>query len=350
MNDKECICWLQGFFEMNDEFESFSEKQVDTIIENISLALQKNKETGMIEDFESFRVLSLIEGLLLFYDEHSEEIRESVFNTIKNEVSNIIVENENTPYIGEHFHHLNNEEDEDEDEELSFFGQMSDNEEKENKVKKQLEEDLIDYIDSIENKINKKISNDISSFEVSLRHTNRAIQKLSDKIEDINFKKETDAILSSIKNVDVIMYKNAVAKSSSIRYNLEDIDKYIDDYYNNTGKYPRYSETSMYREYDAYLRLMFGFNLETYIKAYMYWNICNNEKKNKDEKQEIKECVKFPSVEDSRNNNVEDKNINTKNVFEKINAYIMNNESENFLFFDESSKQEEMLNLEKEKL
>lgn len=86
MDDRDFIYWLNGIFQFGT-IDVLKSDQVDQIMENIMDVYDNVKQHGVINDFDSMRVISFIEGSLLYFDESSIEHKAKITTLIKNEIT-----------------------------------------------------------------------------------------------------------------------------------------------------------------------------------------------------------------------------------------------------------------------
>lgn len=89
MDDRDFIYWINGMFEFKD-IDILRSSQIEQIIENIMEVHEFIRDNGFFNDLDAFRVISLIEGSLLYYEEASIEHKIKTTNLIKNEVDEVI--------------------------------------------------------------------------------------------------------------------------------------------------------------------------------------------------------------------------------------------------------------------
>lgn len=85
MDDRDFIYWMNGIFEFG-EFDVLKTEQIDQIMENIIEVYDNVKKHGVLNDFDSIRVISFIEGALMYFDEASIEHKVKVTTLIRNEI------------------------------------------------------------------------------------------------------------------------------------------------------------------------------------------------------------------------------------------------------------------------
>lgn len=88
MDDRDFIYWLYGIFEFGD-FETLKPHQVEIIVENICEVYDNVQKQGLMNDLDAMRVMFLIEGSLMYYEEAPLEHKIKVCNLIKNEITDI---------------------------------------------------------------------------------------------------------------------------------------------------------------------------------------------------------------------------------------------------------------------
>lgn len=86
MDDRDFIYWINGIFEFA-QFETLKSEQVDQIIERLCDVYESIRENGAFNDLDSMRIISFIEGALMYYNEASIEYKIKVTNLIRNEVA-----------------------------------------------------------------------------------------------------------------------------------------------------------------------------------------------------------------------------------------------------------------------
>ncbi len=88
MDDRDFIYWINGMFEFGN-FDTFKQEQVEQITENIIEVYDNIDKNGFVNCLESLRVISMIEGALLYYEESSIEHKVKTTNLIRNEVDEV---------------------------------------------------------------------------------------------------------------------------------------------------------------------------------------------------------------------------------------------------------------------
>lgn len=85
MDDRDFIYWLNGIFEFV-ELDVLKSEQIDQIMENIIEVYDNVQRNGVMNDFDSMRIIAFIEGSLMYYDEAPIEHKVKVTTLIKNEI------------------------------------------------------------------------------------------------------------------------------------------------------------------------------------------------------------------------------------------------------------------------
>lgn len=88
MDDRDFVYWLFGLLESHSD-ETLASEQIESIIENIFEVYSYIQKEGIVNDFDALRIISFIEGSLMYYDEADFDYQEKVCNLIKNEVSDL---------------------------------------------------------------------------------------------------------------------------------------------------------------------------------------------------------------------------------------------------------------------
>lgn len=88
MDDRDFIYWLYGLLEFTS-FDVFREEHINTIIENIICVHDSIQQRGAINDLEAFRIISFIEGSLMYYSGAPSLYQEKIYRLIKNEVTDL---------------------------------------------------------------------------------------------------------------------------------------------------------------------------------------------------------------------------------------------------------------------
>lgn len=88
MDDRDFIYWLNGMFEFGN-FDTFKQDQVEQITENIIEVYDQIDKSGFVNSLESLRVISMIEGALLYYEEATIEHKVKTTNLIRNEIDEV---------------------------------------------------------------------------------------------------------------------------------------------------------------------------------------------------------------------------------------------------------------------
>jgi len=88
MDDRDFIYWLKGIFQFGT-FDTLKPDQVDQIMENIMEVYDSVQNQGVMNDFDSMRIIAFIEGALLYYDDAPLEHRVKTTTLIKNEVMEV---------------------------------------------------------------------------------------------------------------------------------------------------------------------------------------------------------------------------------------------------------------------
>lgn len=89
MTDVEFIHWLYGYFSMTNDTK-FTEKQIDTMMDMMMIVQEHVRETGSIEDLECYRIISMIEGCLMYYPHLDLNAQSNTFTLIKNECVGVV--------------------------------------------------------------------------------------------------------------------------------------------------------------------------------------------------------------------------------------------------------------------
>jgi len=84
MDDRDFIYWVNGVFESSKDVLEID--QVDQIMENICDVYDTVQNNGVINDFDSMRVIALIEGALMYYDDLPHPNKQKITRLIKNEI------------------------------------------------------------------------------------------------------------------------------------------------------------------------------------------------------------------------------------------------------------------------
>jgi len=90
MDDRDFIYFMNGALKFKPEEQALSGEQVDLIIENVCDVYKNIQTTGYINDFDSSRMISFIEGALMYYDEQPYEVKKKITSIIKNEVDEVM--------------------------------------------------------------------------------------------------------------------------------------------------------------------------------------------------------------------------------------------------------------------
>lgn len=85
MDDRDFIYWLHGIMEYGN-FETLKTDLIDQIMDNICEVYDNVHNKGIMNDFDAMRIISFIEGALMYYDDASIEHKVKVCRLIKNEL------------------------------------------------------------------------------------------------------------------------------------------------------------------------------------------------------------------------------------------------------------------------
>lgn len=88
MDDRDFIYWIGGIFDFGNfnDFDTLNTEHVEQIIENICDVYEHVQKYGLINDFDSMRIISFIEGALMYYGDLPIDHKIKVTNLIRSEV------------------------------------------------------------------------------------------------------------------------------------------------------------------------------------------------------------------------------------------------------------------------
>jgi hypothetical protein len=89
MDDRDFIYFMNGALKFKP-VDIISSQQADIMIENICEVYKHIQESGYINDFDSLRIISFIEGTLMYYDDQPYETKKRITSLIKNEIDDVM--------------------------------------------------------------------------------------------------------------------------------------------------------------------------------------------------------------------------------------------------------------------